>query len=43
MSDNYSNTSAISWQYCKDEPAVDSNGATVNFTSNNGNINLFKI
>ena len=32
MSDNYSKTSAISWQYCKDEPAVDS-----------GNINSFKI
>ena len=43
MSDNYSKTFAISWQYCKNEPAVDSNGATVNFTSNNGNINSFKI
>ena len=31
-SDNYSKTSPILWQYCKDIPAVDNNNAIVNFT-----------
>ena len=31
-SDNYSKTSGILWQYCRDEPAVDDNGAFADFT-----------
>ena len=34
-SDNYSKTSGILWQYCKDIPAVDDNNAIVNFAENN--------
>ena len=34
-SDNYSKTSGSSWQYCKDIPAVNSNGEIVNFPVNN--------
>ena len=34
-SDNYSKTSGILWQYCKDVPAVDANGAITNFTEAN--------
>ena len=30
-SDNYSKTSGSLWQYCKEIPAVDNNGAIVNF------------
>ena len=36
-SDNYSNTSEILWQYCRDEPAVDvANGNVVDFDAVNG-------
>ena len=34
-SENYSKISGILWQYCKDIPAVEDNGATVNFAVNN--------
>ena len=34
-SDNYSKTSGILWQYCRDEPAVDNNGAIADFTEAN--------
>ena len=31
-SDNYSKTSRILWQYCRDVPAIDANGACGSFT-----------
>ena len=34
-SGNYSKPSGSLWQYCKDVPAVDNNGAIVNFAENN--------
>ena len=34
-SDNYSKTSGRLWQYCKGIPAVNNNGAIVNFAANN--------
>ena len=34
-SDNYSKISAILWEYCRDEPAVNANGAITNFTEDN--------
>ena len=34
-SDNYSKTSGSLWQYCKDIPAVDNNGAIVDFNGAN--------
>ena len=34
-SDNYSKTSGILFQYCRDVPAVDNNGAVTNFTEAN--------
>ena len=34
-SDNYSKTSGSLWQYCKGIPAVNNNGAIVNFAANN--------
>ena len=33
--DNYSKTSEILWQYCRDEPAVYANGAITDFTEGN--------
>ena len=33
--DNYSKTSGSLWQYCKDIPAVDDNGAIVDFNGAN--------
>ena len=39
-SDNYSKTSGILWQYCKDIPAVDDNGGIVNFNGTK-NTDLF--
>ena len=35
-SDNYSKTSGSLWQYCKDIPAVDNNGAIVDFNGATG-------
>ena len=34
-SGNYAKPSGSLWQYCKDVPAVDNNGAIVNFAENN--------
>ena len=34
-SDNYSKTSGSLWQYCKEIPAIDDNGAIVNFNGAN--------
>ena len=42
-SDNYSKTSGILWQYCRDVPAVDANGAIVDFNADNATTNSFKI
>ena len=40
-SDNYSKTSRILWQYCRDVPAVDANGACGSFTKNKERIQKF--
>ena len=42
-SDNYSKTSGILWKYCRDEPAVDDNGAIADFTEANAITDSFKI
>ena len=42
-SDNYSKTSGISWQYCRDEPALDDNNAIVDFNAANTSTNSFKL
>ena len=42
-SDNYSKTSGILWKCCRDQPAVDKNGAFVNFAAANSITNLSKI
>ena len=34
-SDNYSKTSGILWQYCKDIPAINNNGDVVDFNRTN--------
>ena len=34
-SNNYAKTSGCLWQYCKDIPAVDDDGAIANFAENN--------
>ena len=39
--DNYSETSGILWQYCRDEPAVNDDFAIVNIVTNN-TTSLFK-
>ena len=41
-SNNFSKTSGILWQYCKDKSAVNNNGAIANFFINN-TTSLFKI
>ena len=43
-SDNYLKTSVSSWQYYRDKPAIDDNGAITDFTDNNSNnsSSLFK-
>ena len=33
--DNYSKTSRVLWQFCKDVPTVDTNGAITNLTEAN--------
>ena len=38
-SNNYSNTSGSLWQYCKDIPAVNDNGAIVDFNGANATDN----
>ena len=42
-SDYYSKTSGILWQYYRDEPDVDDNGATVDFTMTTYITDSFKI
>ena len=42
-SDNYFKTSRILWHYCKDQPAVDNNGAIVYFIVANSITDSFKI
>ena len=42
-SDNYARTSGILWQYCRDEPAMDDNGAIVDFNAANAITDSFKI
>ena len=42
-SDNYSKTSGILWQYCRDEPAVNDDGEIVGFTEANAITDSFKI
>ena len=41
--DNYSQTSGILWQFCRDEPASDANGTIVDFNAANSITDLFKI
>ena len=36
-SDNYLKTSVSSWQYYRDKPAIDDNGAITDFPDNNSN------
>ena len=43
ISKNYSKASRILWQYSRDEPGVDDNGAIVDFTEDNAITNSFKI
>ena len=42
-SNNYSKTSGILWQYCRDEPAVNDNSVIVDFTVSNSITDSFKI
>ena len=41
--DNYSKTSGILWEYCRDELALDDKGTIVDFTTVDNIINSFKI
>ena len=41
-SDNYSKTFGILSRYCRDEPAVDNNGAFVDFAEDNADTNSLK-
>ena len=40
---NYSKTSGILWQYCRDEPVLDANDAIIDFTVATSITNSFKI
>ena len=40
---NYSKTSGISWQYCRDELALNDDGKIADFTAANAITNSFKI
>ena len=42
-SNNYSKKSGILRQYCRDEPAVDDNGAVTDFNEGKADTNSFKI
>ena len=42
-SDNYSETSGILWQYCRDEPSLDADNAITDFNEANAYTDLFKI
>ena len=41
-SNNYSKTSGIVWQYCRDKPAVNNNGVIIAFNADNvtGSLNI---
>ena len=41
-SDNYSKTSRILWQYCKEKPALADYGTIVDFTADNVDTDSFK-
>ena len=41
--DNYSKTSGILWQYCRDELALATNGNIADFNTDNSTTNSFKI
>ena len=41
--DNYSKISGALWQYCRDEPAVDANGAIGDFNAANATTRSFNI
>ena len=42
-SDNYSKTSRFLFQYCRDVPALDNNGATIDFTDANATTDSFNL
>ena len=42
-SDNYSKTSGILWQYCRDGPAVNDDSAITDFTETNATTDLFSL
>ena len=42
-SDNYSKTSVILWQCCRDAPAVNDDGEITAFNESNADTNSFKI
>ena len=42
-SDNYSKTSGILWQYCRDEPAVDNDNEITDFTEANATTDSFNL
>ena len=42
-SDNYSKTSVILWQYCRDEPGLATNGDITDFNTDNADTNSFII
>ena len=42
-SDNFSKTSGVLWQYCRDVPAVDNDGAITDFTEANATTDLFNL
>ena len=41
--DNYSKTSGILWQYCRDEPAVNDDSAFTDFTEANATTDSFSL
>ena len=41
-SDNYSKTSGSLWNYYRDEPFLNANGATADFSADNNDIASFK-
>ena len=40
-SDAYTKTSGSLWQYCRNEPALDNNGNTIDFPANNNKSTSF--
>ena len=41
--DNYSKTSGILWQYCRNVPVVDDDGAITDFTEGNATTDPFNL